>query len=89
LKSVAIFSRLNDPTAPKMKAVPNKNIAEANEPIKKYLNAASFDAISFFLLPASTYTGKDITSMPRNNIVKLVKEVRQKAPVKANKINEK
>ena len=54
-----------------MRAIPNNKKPVENAPIRKYFNAASFDAKSFFLMPARIYRLTDIISMPINNITKL------------------
>ena len=48
----------------------NKNPVE-KAPIKKYFKAASFEAKSFFFIPARIYKLTDMISIPINSMVKL------------------
>jgi peptidoglycan/LPS O-acetylase OafA/YrhL len=68
--------------------IDNKN-PEANEPMIKYLNPASFDAKSRLRLAANTYIGIERISTPKNKVVMFLKDVNINAPTNANKTNAK
>ena len=49
----AISARLKLPDAPYTRVIPNSNIPDAKDPIRKYFMAASLERMSFLLLPAN------------------------------------
>ena len=79
-------SKPNEPDEPYIRVIPNNKNPVENAPIKKYFNAASFDAKSFFLIPARMYELTDMISIPINNIVQLLYDTITTIPTRANNI---
>src|SRR3989338_7825162 len=61
--------------------MPNNKNPVANEPIKKYFSAASFEDKLLFLLPAKIYKLIDKISIPKNNITKFEYDTIKNAPI--------
>ena len=66
----AISVRFVVPVAPYTSAMPYSRNAVENAPSRKYFSAPSAERSLRRLMPASTYTEIDISSMPRNTIIR-------------------
>ncbi len=63
-------------------------IAEDRAPKRKYLSAASFELGFFFIKPAKTYVGIDISSHAMNSMTRSVEYATKTIPIVDNKISE-